>query len=123
MNRSRITRTPYRSPGEIAFDRCFFPLATLFVLGVVIVALTLAFAPLAHPRSEIDFAPGTRARARPLWPSRGAGLIIAFFWWRGFVSVARAWRDPSARVLRFSALGLLIPLAIVAVRFLHLPFF
>ena len=122
MSQSRIARVLRRTPGEVAFDRCFFPLAALSVVGVVTVALTAVLSPPAHERTEVELASEVPDPTWPLWLLFAVGLVVAFFWLRAFVGVVRAWRDPSARILRFSALGLLIPLAIVAVRLLFLPF-
>ena len=122
MSQSRIARVLRRTPGEVAFDRCFFPLAALSIVGVVTIALTAVLSPPAHERTEVELASEVPDPTWPLWLLFAVGLVVAFFWFRAFVGVVWVWRDPSARVLRFSALGLLLPLAAVAIRLLLLPF-
>ena len=122
MSQSRIAQVFRRTPGEVAFDRCFFPLASLSVVGVVTSALTAVLSLPAHPRTEAELASEVPNPAWPLWILFSIGLVVAFFWLRAFIGVVQVWRDPSARILRYPALGLLLPLGFVAVRLLLLPF-
>lgn len=124
MKRSRTARILQRSPGEVAFDRCFFPLAALFFLVVGEAAadsLPALFTPV-RPRAARELALATPASKWSLWVAFSVGLVAALLWLRALVSVAGAWHDPSTRVLRFSALGLLLFLAWAVVRLLLLPF-
>jgi hypothetical protein len=79
------TKKGNRSPGERAFDRSFLPLA-FFIAAFVV-------------------------RVRSGAPS-SAALVMAIArcisWLWALVSVLVAWHDPTARWLRFSALGLLL---------------
>ena len=73
-----------RTPGERAFDRCFLPFV-LFIAASVF-----------------------RARAEHLTPiASGLALAGCLAWLWALGSVVRAWRDPAARWLLLSALGIL----------------
>ena len=89
---------------------------------MVTVALRAVLSPSAHSRTEVELASEVPDPVWPLWVSVAVGIVVAFFWLRAFIGMVRIWRDPSARILRFSALGLLLPLAVAAVRLLLLPF-
>ena len=123
MDRWRLSQVVRRSSGEVAFDRCFFPWAAFFVFGVIATALMAVLPPSPQPRGEVELAAEVPVPGKLLWALFAVGLVVAFFWVRAFVGVVRVWHDPSARVLRFSALGLLVPLAAMALRLLCLPFF
>jgi hypothetical protein len=57
-----------------------------------------------------------------VWFPFALGLLFAVLWVRAITSLIAAWSDPSAKILRFCALILLIPFAAVAVEFLLVPF-
>ena len=50
------------------------------------------------------------------------GELLCVYWLWAFWSVLRAWRDPGARILRFSALFLLLFDAAIAIGLLMSPF-
>ena len=124
MNRSRIARILLRTPGEVAFDRCFFPLAAVCILDVLAngVAIVYDSATSTQGHTEAEIAVAAPVSRWPLWIAFLIGLVTAFLWLRALISVVMAWRDPSASVLRFSAVGLLLFLAVVTVSLLRLPF-
>lgn len=89
-----------RTLGERAFDRS--------VLGILVWAIgaflsILAFVTPAISLQVASLIPG-------VW-----SLVILVYLLRCLIDVVRAWHDPSARVLRFSAIGLLLLLAAATV--------
>ena len=91
--RSRWSRTP----GEKAFDRCFFP----WVFSGIYSAM------LFH---------GVHA-----WGLFAVGVISAAFWVGGLISLIAGWRDPAARLLRLCALWFLLGLGISTLALLSAP--
>jgi len=121
MNTKQVERKRRRLPGEIAFDRCFLPLVALSLLNIFVGIIewrNRPSAPLTEAQLDAEMPP-------PLWHawlSFGLGLLLAALWVRAVVTLTRAWRDPSSRVLRFSASVLLIPFAVATCRLLLTPF-
>lgn len=124
MNTKQVARQRGRLPGEIAFDRCFLPLAALSLLHIgqivfgIITRRPGQYAPLAGEPLAAEMPP-------PDWQAWlwfALGLLLAVLWFRAMGTLVRAWRDPSSRVLRFSASVLLIPFAVVTGRLLLTPF-
>jgi hypothetical protein len=122
MNANQVVRKSRRLPGEIAFDRCFFPIAALFTFNIVWWILSIRQDQTFKPPTEADLAAELPPPAWHLWLSFALGLVFAVLWFRALASVLRAWRDPSSRILRFSASVLLVPFAIAACRLLLTPF-
>jgi hypothetical protein len=118
----QVPRKPRRLPGEIAFDRCFFPVAALFVLNVICGIITFRQYQTFEPPTEAELAVEIPQPAWHIWLPFVFGLLLAVLWFRALVSLVRTWRDPSSRVLRFSASMLLIPFAAVTCRLLLTPF-
>jgi hypothetical protein len=92
-------RPDLRTPGERTFDRSLIGLL-VWANGEVLSLVAMLF-------------------AAPLISLRAA-LLISGFWsilillWC-LTDVVRTWKDPSARVLRFSSLGLLLLLAFASI--------
>ena len=104
-------------PGEIAFDRCFIPVAILATLGGTEQAVRALWL------GDAERLPETSPRwAAYEWLWCGIGLAFACLWVRALLTLVRAWRDPSARILRFSASVLLIPFATAVWLLLRAPF-
>lgn len=121
-NVNTTVRKRRRLPGEIAFDRCFMPVVALFVLKLIFVLIELAH---EHPNrlpTEAELAAQLPPPAWQGWLFCGVGVVLAFLWVRAVVSLVRAWSDPSARVLRFVAVVLLVPFGIATCRYLLAPF-
>ena len=95
-----------RTPGERAFDRVLLNIKFYFLLASVPVAITASDANHASLR----------------WVSFGVGVIGIWFWISMLRGVLLAWHDPSARVLRFSSLLLLVVPAVI-VLWCFRPFF
>ena len=120
-NVNTTVRKRRRLPGEIAFDRCFMPVAALFVLKLVLFAIGLTHQHPKGPPTEAELA----AELPPPWHGwlfSAGGAVLAFLWVRALITLIRAWSDPSSRVLRFAAVVLLIPFAIATCRFMLAPF-
>jgi hypothetical protein len=131
-----------RTPGEQAFDRCFFPIAALFVFGVVLrlyplVALFVGEVAVgiigwtigqsSEPGTDTDTGDVPVSAQIPhsawlVWFSFALGLVLAILWVRAVAGLIATWADPSARILRFPALVLLVPFACVVVKLLLMPF-
>ena len=56
------------------------------------------------------------------WGFFALGLVLTFLWGRACLSLWRAWSDPSAKVLRFSSLAVLLLFAMMTYSFLLAPF-
>src|SRR5687767_12952065 len=117
MNTKQVTRKDRRLPGEIAFDHCFLPLVALSLFNIVfwIIARNL------RPSEPLTEAQRAAEMPPPAWHASfwfALGLLLAVLWFRALVSLVRAWRDPSSKVLRFSAAALLLPFAIVTCQLL-----
>jgi hypothetical protein len=111
---SPLSTRGFRSPGERAFDRCLFP----FLLHLL-QALALGVASLMDSRSDDGMPPVPRLI---VWALFSLDLLLCGHWAWAFRSVIAAWRDPFARVLRFSSLGLLLLYTPIIVGILRLPF-
>jgi len=115
-----------RLPGEVAFDRCFFPVAVMFCSGVIFNIIALAHRNRlkdANIRGDgLHPADVGAPHAWWLWFYFTLGVVLAVLWVRAFLTLIRDWRDPSARVLRFPAAVLLFPFAGTALIFLRLIF-
>ena len=122
MKANQVARKRGRLPGEIAFDRCFLPLATLSVLSFIVEFIAWRLRPPYKPETEAQLSAAIPPPAWHAWLPFAVGLLLAVLWVRALVSLVRVWRDPSSRVLRFSASVLLIPFAVVTCRLLHTPF-
>lgn len=96
------------SPGELAFDRALrslFPFVLLCYLPFL----------LASRSEESPFPPEAD------WIVFSIG-IVAFCFWAWLVrGVAAAWRDPIARVFRFSSSLLLLFFAVIVFSLLRAP--
>lgn len=114
MKASEATRKHGRTPGERAFDRCLLPLVALF--GFSLINEFFAW------RLRFPYKPQMPPLVWPAWLPFTVGLILAALWVRAVVSLVAVWRDPSSRVLRFSASILLIPFAFVTCHLLLTPF-
>ncbi len=121
--RPRKAKLP-RSPGERAFDLCFYP------FGVV---LAFAFASLFGDLLMSDSTSRNAQNGRsliaavldPTWyrlVQFAIGELLCVYWLWALWCVLRAWRDPGARVLRFSALFLLLFDGCMAFGLLTSPF-
>lgn len=115
MNTKPLARKNRRSPGEIALDQCFLPLVTFVVLLVTFVVFSLAFnfiawgiSPPYRELMETRLAEGLLGTGWDGGISLVAGLCLALLWLRAVVTLIGVWRDPSSRILRFSASALLI---------------
>ena len=109
----RTKRVFARTPGERAFDRCFFPLAIFFVGSVNLTAIEIV-------RQQRSGSNDTPHRALALlspewlpWTSLIVGVLFSFLWVRALFSVIRSWDDPSARILRKVSCILLVSFAAV----------
>ena len=122
MKANQVARKHGRLPGEVAFDRCFLPLATLFILSIITEFVAWMVRPPYKPESEAQLSAAMLPPAWNVWLPFTVGLLFAVLWLRALISLATAWRDPSSRVLRFSASVLLIPFAIVTCQLLFTPF-
>ena len=93
-----------RTAGERVFDRAFVPLVAFWVFSI-----TTNFA---------AFRPGggESVQVWPPWIAFAIGSILAALWGRALVTLLLVWNDPSAKVVRFSALVLLIPFGAVVFR-------
>ena len=111
---SRSTRTS-RSAGERAFDRCFFPFA-LYVVYMLALSAVLEYPPSPDPDM-----PGVPPIF--VWVLFSLGLLLCTHWVWALRSVITAWRDPFARVLRFSSLGLLFFAGLSICGLVRLPFY
>jgi len=121
MTAKQAARKHLRLPGEIAFDRCFLPLAALSLFNIIFAIITLRLSP-SEPLTEEQLAAEMPPPLWHAWLWFALGLLLAVLWFRAIVSLVRAWRDPSSRVLRFSASVLLIPFAVATFRLLLTPF-
>ena len=117
MNANQAARKHGRLPGEVAFDRCFLPLAALSVLSILFQFIAWRLRAPYRPESEAEIP-----AAWLVWLPFALGLLLAVLWVRALFSLVTTWRDPSSQVLRFSASVLLIPFAIVTCQLLLTPF-
>ncbi len=102
----------FRSAGERAFDRCLFPFVLHFIQAVLLgVVSTL---------NSDDDMPSVPQFV--IWVMFGFDLLLCLHWAWAARSVIVAWRDPYAKVLRFSSLGLLLLYSPIIVGILRLPF-
>jgi hypothetical protein len=111
---SPVPRKHRRLPGEIAFDRCFLPLVAVIVLQMVYTAFL--WVPMMGSSEGLTEEEVAAAIPPPLWHAWfwfTIGLLLAILWFRAIITLARAWRDPSSRVIRFAACVVLIPFAAV----------
>ncbi len=104
-----------RTPGEIAFDRCFLPLAIPFVLLPIITSMASA---LQIPTESLFTLSQVGGKSVPF----ALGLLFTALWARAFYSVIKGWGDPAAKVLRFVSMVLLLPFATLAYFLLKVPF-
>jgi hypothetical protein len=88
--RDRIARIYGPTPGEMAFDRCLFPFVALFAFCA------------SRPFEEQE-----SLRAWFVWLDVALGVFAVVLWIRALIGLLQVWRDPSSRVLRFSASVLL----------------
>jgi len=128
MSRQRPISKLGRTPGERAFDRCFLPVAilpvaTVFTLNIVSIFITWKTHPPYKPPCKSDaIATPPSASVWLGWLSFGIGILLVVLWIRALVTLIGAWNDPSSKLLRFSALMLLIPFAAIALLLLQAPF-
>jgi hypothetical protein len=98
-----------RSPGELAFDRCFYPFGTLLLLCFFRLFGELLLQSGTDQRKP-PFLAASATTSGPAWlhwlPFACGWLLCAYWVW-AFFSVVRSWRDPRVRILRISALFLL----------------
>ena len=121
MKANQVARKHGRLPGEVAFDRCFLPLVALSVFNIVFAIIADRGTP-SESLSEEQLAAEMPLPIWHAWLWFALGLLLAGLWFRAVVSLVRTWRDPSSRVLRFSASVLLIPFAVATCRLLLTPF-
>ena len=122
MNTKQVARKYGRTPGERAFDRCFLPFAAFFVLSIISEFIAWRLRPPYKPPTEAQLAAELPPPAWHLWLPFAFGLLLAVLWVRALITLVSVWRDPTSRVLRFSASVLLIPFAVVTCRLLLTPF-
>jgi hypothetical protein len=115
------SRKRHRLPGEIMFDRCFLPLVALFLLNLVVGIIEWSQRS-RKPLTEAQLAAEMPPPQWHAWLWFVLGCLLAALWLRAIITLVRAWRDPSSRVLRFSASVLLIPFAAATYRLLFTPF-
>src|SRR5688572_29075163 len=89
-----------RTSGERAFDRS--------VVGILVWAIGAFVSLLAFATPAISLQVASLIAG--VWSL----LILGYLCWC-LTDVVRAWNDPSARVLRFSAIGLLLLLAVASI--------
>src|SRR5829696_8475663 len=118
MNGKQISRKRGRLPGEVAFDRCFLPLIAISVITTAFEIFHGGFTRSSGSLSETDLAAQTPPPIWLPWSTFALGILMAVLWVRALTSLVWAWRDPSSRVLRFSASVLLIPFAFTTCRLL-----
>jgi hypothetical protein len=109
MNEGSAKRGSQRygpTPGERALDACVFP-----ILGILIATVFIDRFP-----SMERYLMSWRE-----WVGGAVGLLYAALLLRAVRSLSAAWSDPSARILRFSASVLLIPLALIVFSLLRPP--
>lgn len=123
MNTKQDVRKRRRLPGEIAFDRCFLPVAALFVLNLISGTMSFRQYQTLKPPTEAELAMQIPQAVPHVWLPFAFGLLLAVLWLRAIISLVGAWRDPSSRVLRFSASVLLVPFAVATCRLLGTPFY
>jgi hypothetical protein len=86
MDAGNQTKRDLRTPGEIAFDRCFFPFALFFLFPSFVDIQSL--------------------------PLRWIGIffmpLAIVLWGRALISLIKGWRDPAAKILRVVSLVLLL---------------
>jgi hypothetical protein len=109
-----------RTPGEIAFDRCFFPVASFVLFGIA--AQSIQVAQIWDDTPEALMEGAGFPREALVWLLFVLGLLLGALWGRALISLIRSWRDPSARVLRISSTLLLIPFAFQVCVLLAAPF-
>ena len=122
MKTNQVARKRGRLPGEVAFDRCFLPLAALSILSIAYQIIAWRLRPPYKPPTEAQLAAELPPPAWHLWLPFAFGLLLAVLWVRALITLVSVWRDPTSRVLRFSASVLLIPFAVVTCRLLLTPF-
>jgi hypothetical protein len=108
----------------VAFDRCFLPLAALFLLSGASEAIVYRNHAVHKVPTEEKLA--AKLPVAPseweVWLPFALGLVLVVLWLRALLGLLGTWSDPSFRVLRFSASVLLVPFALVACHLLRLPF-
>jgi hypothetical protein len=121
---SKIGNPTCRSPGERAFDRCFYPFGAILALALagIFGELFISHTVTHKPRSEAELAATPADPAWHTWLPFTLSMLLCIYWLWAFWSVLRAWRDPRVRVLRFSALFLLLLDAGIAYVLLSYPF-
>lgn len=99
-----------RSPGERAFDRCFYPFGVVLLLPVITMAIHLVVRPSTphRQRSEAELAAAMPDPAWLSWIPFTLGVLLCAYWVWALWSVLRAWHDPAARILRVSSILLLL---------------
>jgi hypothetical protein len=128
LTSNQIGTAPSRSPGERAFDRCFYPfgailaLALLGILEGIFANLFVSRTLIHKPHSEAELAAAVPDPAWHTWLPFILGVLLCVYWLWAFFGVLSTWRDPRARVLRFSALFLLLFDACIAYGLLTFPF-
>ena len=115
---------PSCSPGERAFDRCFYPFGAVLALALagILGELFISYTVTHKPHSEAEFEVTVPDPAWHTWLPFTLGVLLCIYWLWAFWSLLRAWRDPRARILRFSALFLLLFDASIAYLLLSSPF-
>lgn len=105
-----------RSPGERAFDRCFYPFGAILGLWIVGIFVDAFFRDSGARKlhSEAELSTAVPDPAWHAWLPYAISVILCGYWFWALLSVLRAWTDPRARILRLSALTLLIFYAGVA---------
>lgn len=116
LHAGKTDRKRGRTPGEQAFDRCFLPVAALFVFHITTFLTAWGLYPHPYKLASIPVS------SWELWTSFSIGVLLAVLWFRALASLVKGWRDPSSRVLRFSASVLLFPFALAVFGFLTAPF-
>lgn len=111
-----------RLPGEVAFDRCFIPVAIIFVARMILAGVAVLYFGASKAPTKAELAVQSLPIMGLTWLLPLAGLVLALLWLRAVWTLVRVWNEPSARVLRFPAMVLLIPFGLVARHLLLSPF-
>jgi hypothetical protein len=114
---SRRQTAGTRTEGERAFDRCLLPAGLYLLLVIVLFFLPTGSAPLTTEDSPPPALPTWL-----IWSLFGIGVALAVHWIWALRSFISAWRDPAAKVLRFSSLALLGWGALIICSLLKTPF-
>src|SRR5262245_37228512 len=94
--------------GERAFDRCLRGLL-IWAIGVILSLIIMAFVARLFSWQTASLIP-------MVW---SIAMLPGILWC--LVAIVRIWKDPSARVLRLSSLGLLLLLCVANVAFAFSP--